>query len=39
MSTALAITLGDLMEILARLTREGAARPQAKRGESDERSQ
>ncbi|WP_348626630.1 DUF3168 domain-containing protein [Rhizobium sp. R711] len=39
MSTALAITLRDLTEILARLSRGGAGSSQAKGGGSDERSQ
>ncbi|MBB3314413.1 hypothetical protein FHT77_000255 [Rhizobium sp. BK181] len=39
MSAALAITLRDLTEILARVAREGAARPQEKGGGGNERNQ
>ncbi len=39
MSTALAITLRDLAEILARLARDTAGNSRANGGESHERSQ
>jgi len=39
MSTALAITLGDLADILARLSRDTASKSQAKGGGGNERNQ